>query len=145
MTAAERPALPKLAKGDRLIMRSGTPGRRDGKRATDVRVVTAGRKYVHVIGADRFDAYDPAVHRWLLRKFLLDDQREGEPGKRVGYTASIATAEQHEYDRMHGDAVEYLREQGVMLRAASRWHGHEVLLAELMRQHEPAPAAETDV
>lgn len=143
MTPAERPAFPEqLAKGDRLIMRSGTPGRRDGKRATDVRVVIVGRKYVHVLAADRFETYDPDADRWRLRKFLLDDQREGEPGKRIGYTASIATAEQHEYDRMHGDAVEYLREQGIYeLARAGRWRGHEVLLARVMRENEP-PAAE---
>jgi hypothetical protein len=145
VTPPERPALPKLAKGDALVMRSGTPGRRDGTRPLAVRVVTVGRKYVHVIGADRFDAYDPDRDRWYVRKFLIEDQREGERGTRVGYSASIATAEQHEYDRLHGDADEYLREQGIVLRAASRWYGHEVLLADLMRQNEPAPAAETDV
>ncbi len=145
MTPPGRPALPKLVKGDELVMRSGTPGRRDGKRSSLVRVVTAGRKYVHVISAERFDAYDPDRDRWHVRKFLLADQRQGEPGKRFGYSASIATREQHEYDRLHGSAAEYLREQGVYeLARSSRWRGHEVLLADLMRQHEPAPAAETD-
>jgi hypothetical protein len=140
MTANERPALPKLAKGDRLIMRSGTPGRRDGKQATEVRVVTIGRKFVHVIAADRFERYNLDTDRWYLRKFLIADQREGESGRRIGYTASIATPEQHEYDRLHGDANEYLREQGIVLRAASRWYGHDALLARLMHENEP-PAA----
>jgi hypothetical protein len=144
MTAAERPPLRRLAKGDRLMMRGGTPGRRDGHRATEVRVVTIGRKFVHVIAADRFERYNPDTDRWYLRKFLIEDQHEGERGRRIGYSASIATPEQHEYDRLHGDADEYLREQGVVLRAASRWYGHEVLLARLMRDNEP-PAAEADV
>lgn len=145
MTAEARPALPPLAKGDRLIMRSGTPGPRGDRQATEVRVVTVGRKYVHVIAGEKFAAYDPDADRWRLRKFLLDDQSEGERGRRVDDPATIATPEQHEYDRLHGDAAEYLREQGVILRPASRWYGHEVLLAELMRQHDPAQAAEADV
>lgn len=138
MIAADRPPLPPLARGDRLIMRSGTMGRRAGTTAQhEVRVVTVGRKYVHVVAAEHFDDYDPAVDRWLSRKFLLADQREGEPGGRVGYPASVATPEQHEYDRLHGDAREYLIVQGVSLRPGSRWCGHEVALAALMREHEP--------
>lgn len=149
MSRPDRPALPKLSFGDELTMRSGTPGRRDGKRESLVRVVIVGRKYVHVVLAEDYEAYvaaEPEARSWRLsaRRFLLADQREGAPGSRIGYTASIATAEQHEYDRMHGDAVEYLRKQGIALRAASRWYGHEVLLARLMRDSEP-PAAEADV
>jgi hypothetical protein len=132
-----RPGLPQLKRGDALVMHSGTPGRRDGQRATDVRVVTVGRKYVHVIAAEQYESYDPERDRWHTRKFLIADQREGEPGKRFGYAARIATAEQYEYDRLHGSAAEYLREQGITLRPGSRWYGHEVALADLMRKHEP--------
>jgi hypothetical protein len=130
--------MPPLKRGDRLIMRDGTRGRRDGKRDVEVRVVIVGRKFVHVITADRYDAYDPDVHRWLLRKFLIADQREGERGTRVGYTASVGTPEQHAYDRLHDGADEYLREQGIVLRPSSRWYGHEVTLARLMLEQEPA-------
>ena len=134
-----RPALPQLKRGDTLIMRSGVPGRRDGQRDSEVRVVIVGRKFVHVITADRFDKYDPEAHRWLLRKFLIDDQREGERGRRIGYSASIATPEQHAYDRAEQDAAEYLADQGLDVRPGSPWRGREGVLAEILR------AAEADV
>lgn len=138
MTGDVRPALPKLAKGDELVMHSGVPGRRDSKRATKVRVVAVGPKYVQVIAPERFDAYDPKRDKWYVRKFLIEDQKEGPRGSRIGYSATIATAEQYEYDVEHGGADEYLREQGIVLRHTSPWRGHEVALARLMREHEPA-------
>lgn len=146
MTPAERPPLPKLSKGDTLVMRSGTRGRRDGQRDTEVRVVTVGRKYVHVIAADKYEEYLAAAPearswRWTLRKFLLADQREGDRGTRIGYSASIATAEQQAYDVLHLGVAEYLRDQGVTVEQRSPWFGREVELANLLKFVTPAEAA----
>src|SRR5690242_21091339 len=96
-----RPEFPAdAAKGDSLIMRAGTPGRRDGKTDHPVRVVTLGPKYIGVIRTDRYEAYlaDPAANKWLVRKFLRDDQREGDRSSRIGYPAEIVTPEQAAYD-----------------------------------------------
>jgi hypothetical protein len=141
-----RPPLGKLNVGDELIMMSGVPGRRDGKRASAVRVVTVGRKYVHVVLAEYFEAYTAAAPearswRWSTRKFLIEDQQEGERGKRVGYSASVATAEQHAYDLREMGAADYLREQGIDLRHNSPWRGREVELASLLRFVETPGAA----
>lgn len=129
-----RPPLPALSVGDELVMVSGTPGRRDGQRATAVKVVIVGRKYVHVIPAEHFDDYEPTRDKWRLRRFLLADGREGEPGRRFGYTAHIATAEQRVYDLRQGEASEYLSEQGIQIAYDSPWHRRRVELADLLRQ-----------
>lgn len=140
MSRADRPGLGALNVGDTLIMRSGTPGRRDGQTDTAVRVVTVGRKYVHVVLAEYYERYIAATPearswRWSTRRFLLADQKEGAPGDRVGYSASIATAEQHAYDREHVAADAYLRSEGVDLRRSSPWFGREVELAGLLKAY----------
>lgn len=96
----KRPETPALKRGDTLMMYSGTPGRRDGGSWSEVRVVTVGTKYVHVVAAGVYAEPLPEKDRWRLRKFLLSDMHEGEPGRRVGYSASLATAEQQAYDAM---------------------------------------------
>lgn len=124
-----RPETPELHKGDRLFMYSGTPGRRDGKRYTAVVVVTLGPKYVGVIQESRAEAYaaDPENNRWYVRKFLREDMREGERGKRIGYTASLATAEQRAYDERLFSVGVYLRDVlGVDVRASSPLRDPEV-------------------
>jgi hypothetical protein len=107
-----RPEMPALKPGDELMMYSGTPGRRDGRSYSLVRVVTVGRKYVHVIWADRYDAYiaEPQNNRWYLRKFLIQDMTEGEPGKRIGYSARLATTAQAVYDTQVTEARDFLRD-----------------------------------
>lgn len=121
-----RPELPTLKPGDTLIMRSGVRGRRE---ATEVRVVSVGRKYVYVVGVDRFDGYDATRDRWLARRFLLADQQEGTPGTRVGYPTSIATAEQHAYDVEQDKARAYLTGQGISIENRSPARGREIALA----------------
>ena len=108
-----RPETPPLVVGYDLLMYSGTPGRRDSKKWSPVKVVTVGRKYVHVISAQRFDDYqaDPVKHRWYVRKFLLSDMREGEPARRVGYTSMLATVEQQGYDAMLDRSLSLLRDR----------------------------------
>jgi len=139
MTAAEgRPPLPKLSRGDLLIVRSG----RD--RAYEARVAIAGRKYVHVIDAGRFETYNPDTDAWRLRKFLLADQAEGERGTRVGAAATIATPEQHAYDAKAGSAARYLREQGIEIARRSPWAGREIELANLLKFVTAAPPAAGD-
>lgn len=134
MTAVEgRPALPKLSRGDALIMRC-SDGRRDGWRRSDVRVVAVGPKYVHVIGASHYPGYDSKRDAWFVRRFLLSDQREGPTGTRVGYAASIATAEQDAYDTRQMDAVTYLRDQGITVALRSPWYGRETALAEALKR-----------
>jgi hypothetical protein len=137
-----RPPLPKLKRGDELVMVSGTPGRRAGQSASTVRVVGVGPKYVHVIDARWFDGYDAARDKWRVRKFLIEDQEEGERGTRVGYAATIATVEQREYDDLARDAaLTYLREQGLTVERRSPWWHREVELANLLRFTGAPPGA----
>jgi hypothetical protein len=108
-----RPETPPLVVGYDLLMYSGTPGRRNGKSWSPVKVVTVGRKYVHVIGAEDFDRYqaEPDKWRWRVRRFLMRDMREGEPGSRVGYTAALATEEQRAYDGLLDRSLSLLRDR----------------------------------
>lgn len=132
-----RPELAALKRGDTLILRGGTPGfRYEVGQSTKVRVVTVGRKYVHVVTADRFDTYDPERDCWNVRKFLLEDQKEDAPGTRIGYSATIATPEQHAYDLRRADARSYLNAQGIQLTSQSPWLDREVDLATLIRKSE---------
>lgn len=137
-----RPETPKLAVGDALFMHSGTPGRRDGKRYSDVRVTTVGRKYVHVIGSDDYERFvaEPESWRWKVRKFLIEDMREGERGRRIGYTASLATVEQRAYDEQQLAASIYLRDVvGLDVRRDSPLHRNPDALravAALLKLHQ---------
>lgn len=143
MTAVpERPPMPDLAKGYDLLMHSGTRGRRDGRPYSAVRVVSVGPKYVGVVPADRYEAYvaDPQANRWHVRKFLREDWREGDRGKRVGCSASILAREQAEYDDRLGLAMRTVRDAaGLDTRARSafdpRQHpGHFLALAEVVHE-----------
>jgi hypothetical protein len=119
LTDAKRPETPPLVVGYDLLVHSGTPGRRDGKGWSPVKVVTVGRKYVHVIGAENFDRYqaEPDKWRWRVRKFLLEDMCEGERGSRVGCAATLATVEQHGYDALLDRSLSLLRDRaGIELR-----------------------------
>jgi hypothetical protein len=111
--------MPELSKGDTLLMYSGTPGRRDGKRWSEVRIVTLGPKYVGVVSADKYDRYLANPSDWSIsvRKFLREDMTEGERGKRIGYSASLATREQQQYDALLDRAMTLLRDRaGIDLR-----------------------------
>jgi len=146
-----RPELSKLNRGDTLWMLSGTPGRRSGQTYSEVRVVTIGPKFVGVVSADKYDRYlaDPAEWRWTIRKFLLEDQKEGARGTRYGYSAAVATAEQREYDERLWAVGVYLRDVvGVEVRANSPLRDPEVArrVASLLRVAESSwlPPAEAE-
>lgn len=130
-----RPALRSLKRGDELIMTSGTPGRRDGQTDTAVRVVTVGRKYVHVIVERFHEDYlaDPDKYGSYVRKFLIEDQKEGERSTRIGYSAKVATVEQHAYDVLQHGAAKYLFDQGITVEHRSPWRGREVELATALK------------
>ena len=104
--------MPDLVKGYDLMLYSGTPGRREGRSWSPVKVVTIGPKYVGVIPVDRYEAYvaDAPANRWWVRKFLREDWHEGERGKRIGYTAMIGTREQAEFDARLAGAMRFVRD-----------------------------------
>jgi hypothetical protein len=66
-----------------------------------------------VISAKHFDSYqaEPDKYRWHVRKFLMRDMREGEPGSRVGYSAALATEEQRAYDGLLDRSLALLRDR----------------------------------
>lgn len=125
--------LPELKRGDLLYATENGYGRRGVTNWRPVKVVSVGPKYVHVIAAERYtDEVKP--RDWNVRKFLLDDQIEGTPGERYGYSARVAAAEQRAYDERLAAADEYLREQGVSVGRHGRWYATDrrIRLAELV-------------
>jgi hypothetical protein len=130
----KRPDLPALKRGDRLVLRGTTPGRRYSMtESTDVRVVGIGPKYVHVITAHRYDQYEAKRDKWITRKFLLADLQEGDRASRYGYPASVATPEQHAYDLAGSEARDYLQARGISLAHDSVWRGREAYLASVIK------------
>jgi hypothetical protein len=129
MTAPLRPSV-----GDHLVVRDNPTGRAGATRPHDVRVVSVGPKYVHVIESGRYDGYEPTRDRWRVRKFLLADGKEGAAGTRVGYAASIATVVQYGQAERQRAARRYLFDQGVDLRPTSPWWGREPELAEVLKR-----------
>ena len=103
-----RPELGALAKGDIVLVRDRY--RRGAESAArEMRVVTLGPKWVGLLDVDCRWA-GTTEERFYVRRFLLADQREGEPGKRVGYGTHFATREQHEYDALLAAAETYIRD-----------------------------------
>jgi len=134
---ARRPELGKVAVGDTLIMRSGPA--RDRQSEVPVRVVTVGRKYLHVVLAEHYEQYTatpPGIRawRWSARQFLIEDQHEGARGTRFGQSASVATAEQHAFDEAAARVYAYLREQRIQIQPGSPWQGREAELAEALKR-----------
>ena len=100
-----RPELGPLARGDIVIMRAGR--RLDDGAAREMTVVTLGPKWVGLC-SPRWAGTD--LQAPYTRRFLLRDQREGEPAGRVGYGASFATREQHAWDVRVAEAERYVRD-----------------------------------
>lgn len=106
-----RPATPPLVKGDALLLHPGS-SRWWPEKLYEVRVVGLGPKWVTVIAAASYEAFlaDPPANRWRTRRFTLADMREGEPGKRVGYPATLVTREQAAYEARRLAAGKFLNE-----------------------------------
>lgn len=100
-----RPELGELHKGDIVIMRSGR--RLDDGAPREMTVVSIGPKWVGL--ADHKSRWF-GTEQQPVRRFLLRDQREGEPSRRVGYGSSFATREQHAYDVTVRKAEAYVRD-----------------------------------
>lgn len=97
----QRPTMPKLKRGDKVVVQSG-----GSLRPKDVHIVTgAGPKWIRVVGPDWFDT---PVERHRERCFSTGDYREGEPGKRVGAGCRLASFEQDDYDVITWRANMYL-------------------------------------
>lgn len=120
-----RPEMSEIKRGDELMMFSGTPGRRDGRSWSAVRVVTAGCKWIHVIAAERYTDPLPDNARWHVRKFLRADLREGEQSGRVGYTAFLATPEQAAYGTRLEAAHAVIRGAGLSIDRQGPFHGDD--------------------
>jgi hypothetical protein len=104
-----RPELGTLKKGDVVIVRDRYRGSGADHTARKFRVVTLGPKWVGLIDAESRWA-GTRHERAAIRRFLLRDQREGEPGSRIGYGCYFATPEQHAYDTLLSAAEEYVRD-----------------------------------
>jgi hypothetical protein len=103
-----RPELGALAKGDIVIMRTGNRAHDPGN-VREMTVVSLGPKWVGI--ADHTSRwFGTEAGKQMVRRFLLRDQREGEPGKRIGYTRTFATREQHAWDVRIGEAAAYVRD-----------------------------------
>lgn len=103
-----RPELGPLAKGDIVIMRSRNRAHDPGN-IREMTVVSLGPKWVGL--ADHTSKwFGTEYERQYVRRFLLTDQCEGEPGKRIGYSCSFATREQHAWDMLVRDAERYVRD-----------------------------------
>lgn len=100
-----RPELGDLVKGQAVIMRDRHRASQASVR--EMLVVTLGPKWVGLCDP-RWAGTEAQISH--TRRFLLRDQREGEPGKRIGYACSFATHEQHEYDVKVDQAVTYVRD-----------------------------------
>jgi len=102
-----RPELGELHKGDIVIMRSGR--RYDAHEPREMTVVSLGPKWVGL--ADHTSRwFGTEQGKSMIRRFLLRDQREGDPSQRVGYGASFATRAQHEWDTLVAAAEAYVRD-----------------------------------
>ena len=101
-----RPELGPLKKGDIVLVRDRHF--RADRLAIRMRVVTLGPKWAGLLNTDSRWVGTPD-ERLYVRRFLLADQREGEPGKRVGYGCYFATPEQHAYDVRLAEAEAYVR------------------------------------
>jgi len=130
-----RPALGPLKKGDIVIVRSRGNRASERERVCEMRVATIGPKWVGLLTADSQWAGTPD-ERYFVRRFLLADQREGVPGKRVGYGASFATREQYEYDLALEQAARVITDCGLDVRCDSVFYGDEGIfrLASILRQ-----------
>lgn len=123
-----RPALPKLKRGDSLVMVTGHAVRRQGTDPVDVRVIAVGPKYVHVV-AEKYFGQPGETERNFSRRFLLADQKEGAPGTRYGDSPYVVTSEQHAYDKRLRDTYAYLRETvGIDIRHGSPLADPEIAL-----------------
>lgn len=103
-----RPELGELHRGDVVIMRSSHRAHDPGN-CREMTVVSLGPKWVGI--ADHTSRwFGTEQGKNMVRRFLLRDQREGEPGKRIGYACSFATREQHAWDLLVLDAEKYVRD-----------------------------------
>ena len=101
-----RPELGPLAKGDIVLMRSSNRAHDPGN-VREMTIVSLGLRWVGL--ADHTSRWFGTEHgKTMVRRFLLSDQREGEPGKRIGYSCSFATREQHAYDVRLSEAIAYV-------------------------------------
>jgi hypothetical protein len=104
-----RPELGPLKKGDVVIVRDRYRGAGADRSVREMRIVTLGPKWVGLLDVGSRWAGTPS-EKFYVRRFLLADQREGEPGRRVGYGTFFATREQHEYDTLLAAAETYIRD-----------------------------------
>lgn len=104
-----RPELGTLTRGDIVIVTDRRNGSGADRRAREMRVVTLGPKWVGLLDLTSRWAGTPH-EKAAIRRFLISDQCEGEPGKRVGYGTAFATREQHEYDVRLYEAETYIRD-----------------------------------
>ena len=101
-----RPELGTLVKGQTVVIRERIRAA-DMPKGREMTVVTLGPKWVGLCDPRWAGEAAQASH---TRRFLLSDQREGEPGKRIGYGCSFATREQHAYDVRVSEAEAYVRD-----------------------------------
>jgi hypothetical protein len=103
-----RPELGELHKGDVVIMRSSYRAHDPGN-CREMTVVSLGPRWVGL--ADHTSKwFGTEQGKSMVRRFLLSDQREGEPGKRIGHSCLFATREQHAYDVRLSEAIAYVRD-----------------------------------
>lgn len=125
-----RPALPegKFSRGDRVILSA-----RRGERSIEAIVTGCGPKWLHAVDPKWFGHES---ERSFVRRFLLRDQGEGEPGQRVGYGTYFATHEQHEYDLRLAQAARVVTDCGLDIRRDSVFYGDDGLfrLASILRR-----------
>lgn len=111
MATVTRPALPTLKRGDTVIL----------VEAVDFRQVITRDVVIEAIGP-----------KWLTaagRRFLLADQGEGVPGRRIGYGASFATPEQRAYDVETLRAQTFLRDvAGLEIRRDSPFYDRDMMV-----------------
>ena len=124
-----RPAAPaRFARGDKVILQ----GRR-AQNAHEAIVTGCGPKWLSVVEPEWFGH---EAERSFVRPFLLRDQGEGEPGRRVGYGTYFATREQHEYDLALAQAARVVTDCGLDIRRDSVFHGDPGIfrLASILRR-----------